>query len=157
MMIEKPVEPFYYENRYFVIRHYRRNQTSASAPEYVGEQKSRGVSLEVARQYSSAESAKRAVAQFKRSGILFEIKEIVDRMGPITPFPDFINDLLEQIPSPYSLVAMEWYFGGDVRNYFLTSRSKSSYYRYRSKLLEFGIDISKKSDVILFGQETYCT
>jgi hypothetical protein len=41
-MIEKPVEPFYYENRYFVIRQYRRDQTLACAPEYIGEQKSRG-------------------------------------------------------------------------------------------------------------------
>jgi hypothetical protein len=156
MMIDKPGKPFYYENRYFVIRLYRRNQVSVSAPEYIGEQKSRGVSRENARQFSSADSAKRAVAQFKRCGMLFEIEEIVDRRGTITPFPDFINDLLEQIPSPYCLVAMEWYFGGDIKNYFLTSFSKSSYYRYRSKLLEFGIDISKKSDVILLGQETYC-
>jgi hypothetical protein len=89
--------------------------------------------------------------------MLFEIEEIVDKVGPITPFPDFITDLLEHIPSPYSLVAMEWYCGGDVKNYFLSLRSKSSYYRYRSKLLEFGIDISKKSDVILLGQENYCT
>ncbi len=88
--------------------------------------------------------------------MLFEIEEIVHTIGPITPFPDFINDLLERNPSPYSLVAMEWYFGGDMKKYFLTSRSKSSYYRYRSKLLEFGIDISKKSDVILLGRETYC-
>ena len=39
MMIEKPVEPFYYENQYFVIRHDRRDQTSAYAPEYIGEHK----------------------------------------------------------------------------------------------------------------------
>ena len=156
MMIDKPAEPFYYENRYFVIRLYRRGQASASIPEYIGERKSRGVSREDAKQYSSADSAKRAVAQFKQSGMLFEIEEIVDRIGPITPFPDFMNDLLERIPTPYSLVAMEWYFGGDVRHYLLTSRSKSSYYRYRSKLLEFGIDISKNSDVILLGQETCC-
>ena len=89
--------------------------------------------------------------------MLFEIEEIIDRIGPTTLFFDFITDLLEHIPSPYSLVAMEWYCGEDVKNYSLTSRSKSSYYRYRSKLLEFGIDISKKSDVILLGQENYCT
>ena len=139
-----------------MIRLYRRDQVSAPTPQYIGERKSRGVSREDARQYSSADSAKRAVAQFKRCGTLFEIEEIVDTIGPITPFPDFINDLLERIPSPYSLVAMEWYFGGDVKNYFLTSRSKSSYYRYRSRLLGFGIDISRNSDVILLGQETYC-
>jgi hypothetical protein len=60
--------------------------------------------------------------------MLFEIEEIVDRIVPITLFPDFITDLLEHLPSPYSLVVMEWYFGGDVKNYFLSLRSKSSYY-----------------------------
>lgn len=157
MKTDQAFEPFYYDNRYFVIRRYRHGQALADMPEYIGKQKKKGVPLKYARQYLSVDSATRALAQFRRSGMLFEVEEIVDRMGPIAPFPDFINDLLEQIPSPYSLVAMEWYFGGDVKNYFMTSRLKSSYYRYRSKLLEFGIDISKKSDVIVLGQRTYCT
>ena len=61
-----------------------------------------------------------------------------------------ITDALMQIPYPYRRTAYNWYRGRDVEM-LLKRESDEVYQRHQKMLLEFGIDITIKSDVILLG------
>jgi hypothetical protein len=56
---------------------------------------------------------------------------------------------LDEIPLPYSITAYRWYEGIDIRTEPVTLRvlSRSTFYRHRKNLLEYGIDIGKKCNV----------
>lgn len=75
-----------------------------------------------------------------------EYQEFIPSRGLSRYFP---NNFLEMIPEPYSMTAYAWYDGIDLRKKALSSGgiSKSTYYRHRRKLLEYGFDISKKCNV----------
>jgi len=146
-------QPFYYENKYFVIRVRRKN---VRGDWYVGPKKTVVPDIDVALQFSTADGASRSLAKQPRNSLLFEIEAITQNIGPISPLPDFVADLIERIPFPYIFIAHEWYCGGDVKTWLLTYRSKSTFYRYRKKLMEYGIDISSPSRVVLLGQQSYC-
>jgi hypothetical protein len=61
-----------------------------------------------------------------------------------------ITDALMQIPYPYRRTAYNWYRGRDVEM-LLKRESHEVYQRHQKLLLDYGIDISIKSDVILLG------
>jgi hypothetical protein len=75
------------------------------------------------------------------------VESITERIGPLYPLPEVISDLLEQISPPYLFATLDWFEGEDVRTK-LKMRSPSTYYRYRRKLLEFGIDTATASKVV---------
>lgn len=146
-------QPFYYENRFFVIRAHRKDMAGNC---YVGPKKKIVFSFDDASQFATADEARRALARLPKSGLLCEIEAVTVSIGPISPLPEFMADIMERVPLPYNLVAYEWHCGGDVRSWLLTYRSKSSFYRYRKKLMEYGIDISTPSQVVLLGEQSYC-
>ncbi len=61
-----------------------------------------------------------------------------------------ITDELMQIPYPYRRTAYNWYRGRDVAA-LLKRESDEVYQRHQKLLLDYGIDITSKSDVILLG------
>lgn len=139
----KPEAPFYYDHSYFVIRVHQHGLGEAR---YLGAKK-KVVPLQDARQFSSPISANRTIAHLGKGNGLYEVESIAERIGPLYPLPEVISDLLEQIPPPYLFAALDWFEGGDVGTQ-LKMRSPSTYYRYRRKLLEFGIDIATASKVV---------
>lgn len=145
-------KPFFYENQFFVIRAYWKDAQDCW---YVGLKNAVTV-LDGACQFSSVDEAKRALARLPKKGFLYEIEAITQNIGPISPVPEFVVDLMEKVPFPYFFVAYEWYCGGDVKSWLLTYRSKSTYYRYRNKLIEYDIDISRPSQVVLIGEKSFC-
>lgn len=152
-MCSEKSKPFYYENKFFVIRVHRKDEPGDW---YVGPKKTIVSDIDAALQFSTADEASRSLARQPRNGLLFEIEAITQNIGPISPLPDFVVGLMEKIPFPYFFIAYEWHCGGDVRSWLLTYRSKSTFYRYRKKLMEHGIDISTPSQVVLLGQQSYC-
>jgi hypothetical protein len=62
-----------------------------------------------------------------------------------------ITDELMQIPYPYRRTAYNWYRGRDVEA-LLKRDSDEVYQRHRKLLLDYGIDITSKSDVVLLGR-----
>lgn len=69
-----------------------------------------------------------------------------------TPDPDdpvdSITDALMQIPYPYRRTAYNWYRGRDVEQ-LLRRESDEVYERHRKMLLDYDIDITRPSDVVL--------
>jgi hypothetical protein len=63
-----------------------------------------------------------------------------------------ITDQLMQIPYPYRRTAYNWYRGRDVE-VLLKRESDEVYQRHRKLLLDYGINIKNKSDVILLGRK----
>ena len=61
-----------------------------------------------------------------------------------------IADELMQIPYPYRRTAYNWYRGRDVEM-LLKQESHEVYQRHQKMLLDYGIDITTKSDVVLLG------
>ena len=152
-MCSDGAKPFYYENRLFVIRVYKKDVQGVW---YIGAKKTIVFDIDHALQFSTANEAARYLARWPRNGLLSEIEVISQNIGPITPLPEFVLDLMDKIPFPYFFIAYDWYCGGDVKSWLLTYRSKSTFYRYRHKLIEYGIDISKPSRVVLIGEKSYC-
>jgi hypothetical protein len=62
-----------------------------------------------------------------------------------------ITDELMQIPYPYRRTAYNWYRGRDVKA-LLRRESEEVYQRHQKLLLDYGIDITCKSDVVLLGR-----
>lgn len=143
-MSETSAKPFYYDNSYWVVRVHQRGQRKAL---YLGEKKM-PIPLEDARQFSSLISAYRTIARLEKGHGLYEVESITETNGPIYTWPEAIVDLIMQIPSPYMYAAMAWFEDDDVGG-GLKIMAPRTYYRYRKKLLEFGIDISKPSKVIV--------
>lgn len=143
-MTTKPENPFYFDNYFYVIRVHQRRLGEAR---YLGEKK-KLVPIQEARQFSSPVSAKRVIANLRKGNGLYEVGSITERIGPLNPLADEIYDLVEKIPPPYLFAALEWFEGVDVSAQ-LKARSPSTYYRYRKKLLEFGIDIATPSKVVI--------
>lgn len=146
-------KPFYYDNQFFVIRVHRKN---VQGDWYIVPKKTTVQSIDDALQFSTADEATHSLARQSRNGLLFEVAAITQSIGPISPLPEFVVDLMEKIPFPYFFVAHDWYCGGDVKSWLLTYRSKSTFYRYRKRLMEYGIDITTPSQVVLLGQQSYC-
>ncbi len=63
-----------------------------------------------------------------------------------------ITDKLMQIPYPYRRTAYNWYRGRDVVG-LLKRESDEVYQRHHKLLLEYDIDITNKSDVVLLGRK----
>ena len=146
-------KPFFYENRFFIIRVHRKDVQDGC---YVGEKKALVFAIDDALQFSTEGDASRSLARQPRNGLLYEIVGIMQNIGPISPLPEFVVELMEKIPFPYFFIAHEWYCGGDVKSWLLTYRSKSTFYRYRNKLIEYGIDISRPGKVVLIDEKSYC-
>lgn len=144
MASSNPEFPFYYDNSYWVIRVHERGQREAR---YLGEKKG-FASIQGARQFSSLISAHRTISRLDKGSGLYEVESITDKIGPLYPLPEEITDLILQIPSPYMYAAMAWFEGEDV-GAGLKINAPRTYYRYRKKLLEFGIDIAKPSTVVV--------
>ena len=105
----------------------------------------------LANYFDTEEDAYRQIKRLPKGMGIFTVERIREYLPPPTgTCPDFIRQVLNDIPLPYSLTAVAWYEGTDVRNEPVSSAiplSRSTYYRHRSKLLEYGIDIGKKSNV----------
>ncbi|OIR01900.1 phage X family protein [mine drainage metagenome] len=104
--------------------------------------------------FETAAEAYRKIKRLPKGMGLFVVEKIIEYpdLGPPTgPCPDFIKKILNDIPLPYSLTAVSWYEGIDVRREAVVfgTLPKSTYYRHRKKLFEYGIDISKKCTVRL--------
>ena len=102
--------------------------------------------------FESAADAYRRIKRLPKGLGLFVIEKVTDYpdCGPSPgPCPELIRKALDEIPLPYSLAAVRWYDGIDVKRepVLLSTLSRSTYYRHRRKLLEYGIDISKKCNV----------
>jgi len=138
--------PFYYDNTYWVIQVYRRGQRGVS---YLGPKRT-VVPLEFARKFESQQKALNVLRRLNKSLGEFETKLITQRLGPILPIPvpETILNAISDIPGPYAFVALDWVQGDDLGKWF-RHRSKSTYYRYRRKLLEYGIDITEPYKVVV--------
>lgn len=134
---------------YYQIHIYRHGR---KAPAYLsGEDKIVFFQSE-ANWFETASEAYRKIKRLPKGMGLFVVEKIIEYpdLGPPTsPCPDFMKKILDEIPLPYSLTAVRWYEGIDVRRETVVfgPLPKSTYYRHRKKLLEYGIDISKKCTV----------
>ena len=105
-----------------------------------------------ARAFDSIEAAEAYLAQRKdRDCYQFQIQYCTLFKPPQENDPiKTITDELMQIPYPYRRTAYNWYRGRDVVA-LLKRESDEVYQRHQKLLLDYGIDITSKSDVILLG------
>lgn len=103
--------------------------------------------------FETAADAYRRIKRLAKGMGVFTVERIIEYpdLGPATgPCPELIKQVLDDIPLPYSLTAVAWYEGRDVRNAPVVSAvpfSSSTFYRHRRKLLTYGIDIRQKCNV----------
>ena len=65
---------------------------------YVGPKKAIVFHIEDAFQFPAAGEALRSLAIQPQNGLLYEIEVIVQNIGPISPLPEFVMELMEKIP-----------------------------------------------------------
>jgi len=106
-----------------------------------------------ARAFDSIEAAEVYLRQRKdRDHYQFQIQYCTLFKQPQESDPiKTITDELMQIPYPYRRTAYNWYRGRDVEM-LLKRESDDVYQRHQSLLLDYGIDITTKSDVVLLGR-----
>jgi Phage X family len=103
--------------------------------------------------FNTAADAWCRIKRLPRGMGLFTIEKVIGYrdVGPSPgPCPDLMKQLLEEIPLPYSLTAIAWYEGEDVRHEPVSNSlplSRSTYYRHRRKLPDYGIDIGRKCNL----------
>ncbi len=103
--------------------------------------------------FDTASDAYKRIRRLPKGMGVFTVEHVKEypELGPSPgPCPDLIRQVLDEIPLPYSLTAAAWYEGRDVKNEPVASAepfSKSTYYRHRRKLLDYGIDISRNCNV----------
>jgi hypothetical protein len=147
--VDSPNTGLYFE--YYEIHIYRHGR---KAPAYLSAENKIVFSQSEANWFDTAAEAYRKIKRLSKGMGLFVVERIIEYpdCGPPTgPCPDFIKKVLNEIPLPYSLTAVCWYDGIDVRRepVIFGPLRKSTYYRHRRKLLEYGIDISKKCNVYM--------
>lgn len=105
-----------------------------------------------AKGFDSIEAAEAYLSQRKdRDRYQFQIQYCTLVKPPQEDDPiKTIADELMQIPYPYRRTAYNWYRGRDVEM-LLKRESHEVYQRHQKMLLDYGIDITTKSDVILLG------
>jgi len=105
-----------------------------------------------ARAFDSIEAAEAYLLQREdRDRYQFQIQYCTLFKPPQEDDPiNTITDELMQIPYPYRRTAYNWYRGRDVEM-LLKRESDEVYQRHQKLLLDYGIDITTKSDVILLG------
>ena len=105
--------------------------------------------LNEANWFSTATEARRKIKRLPRGMGLFAIEHVIEPLDapPLSgPCPELIMRLFDEIPLPYSLTAVAWYDGVDLRKVGPVMDwplSRSSFYRHRRKLLDHGIDIPR--------------
>jgi NOL1/NOP2/fmu family ribosome biogenesis protein len=106
-----------------------------------------------ARAFDSIEAAEAYLAQRRdRDRYRFQIQYCTLFKPPQEDDPiKTITDELMQIPYPYRRTAYNWYRGRDVEM-LLKRESAEVYQRHQKLLLDFGIDITTKSDIVLLGR-----
>lgn len=106
-----------------------------------------------ARAFDSIEAAEAYLAQRKdHDRYRFQIQYCTLFKPPQEDDPiKTISDELMQIPYPYRRTAYNWYRGRDVEM-LLKRESNEVYQRHQKLLLDFGIDITTKSDIVLLGR-----
>ena len=106
-----------------------------------------------ARAFDSIEAAEAYLAQRKdRDRYRFQIQYCTFFKPPQEDDPiTTITDELMQIPYPYRRTAYNWYRGRDVEM-LLKRESDEVYQRHQKLLLDYGIDITTISDVVLLGR-----
>ena len=106
-----------------------------------------------ARAFDSIEDAETYLAQRRNHGQYdFQIQYCTLFTPPREDDPiKTITDELMQIPYPYRRTAYNWYRGRDVVA-LLQRESDEVFERHRKLLLDYGIDITSKSDVVLLGR-----
>ena len=102
--------------------------------------------------FETATDAKRRIKRLPKGLGVFVIEKIIeypDCEPSLGPCPELIKKVLNEIPLPFSLTAVAWYEGVDIKREAVVfgPLSRSTYYRHKKKLLEYGIDISKKCNV----------
>jgi hypothetical protein len=103
--------------------------------------------------FDTEREAYRQIKRLPKGMGVFTVERIREYV-PASPRPchPLIKQYLDDIPLPYSLTAISWLEGDDVKNDPVRNSmplSHSTYYRHRRKLLEFGIDIGRKCNVHL--------
>jgi len=106
---------------------------------------------ERALRFASSEAAEAFLASYGRNPdydytvqfCMVEGREILD-----TPLQRMVARIME-IPPPYRRTAYNWVRGKDVRK-ILLRESAEVYERHRHTLLEYDIDITRPSEVVLF-------
>lgn len=101
--------------------------------------------------FASIEAAENYLARFEKNPAydytiqfcIIEGREILD-----TPLQQLIARIME-IPQPYRRTAYNWVRGKDVRT-ILLRESQEVYDRHQQTLLEYDIDITRPSSIILF-------
>jgi hypothetical protein len=101
--------------------------------------------------FDSAEAAESFLAGYEQNPVydytiqfcIIEGKETLD-----TPLQKLVAHIMD-IPQPYRRTAYNWVRGKDVRKILLRD-SEEVYERHRHTLLEYDIDITRPSDIILF-------
>jgi hypothetical protein len=135
--------------KYYEIHVYRHGR---KAPAFLSAENKIVFCQSEANWFETATEAYRKIKRLPKGMGLFVVEQIIeypDCGPPTSPCPEFIKKVLDEIPLPYSLTAVAWYEGVDVRRepVILWPLSKSTFYRHKRKLLEYGIDISKKCNV----------
>jgi len=122
------------------------------APAYLSAENKIVFSQSEANWFETAAEAYRKIKRLPKGMGLFDVERIIeypDCGSSPGPCPELIKKVLDEIPLPYSLTAAAWYEGADVKTEPITFSplSRSTYYRHKKKLLDYGIDISKKCNV----------
>lgn len=134
---------FYVEH--FLIRVYR---TGRKVPAYLSVENKPVYTIDQAFSFDTYAEAYKRIKQLPKGLGLFDVEHIIEYLcGPSEgPCPELIKKVLDEIPLPYSISAVGWYEGESIKDE-LMDRSKSTYYRHRKKLLEYGINIGTKCNV----------
>lgn len=145
-LTDKDTSPLYFE--WYEI-HIRLKGYSGRA--YLSAENKPVFSQGEANYFDTEKEAYRQIKRLPKGMGVFTVERIREYLPPPPgPAVPYVRQLLKEIPLPYSLTAIAWHEGVDVRNepvYCATPMSRSSFYRHRRKLLEYGIDIGQKPKV----------
>lgn len=146
MMVSMKVSSLYFE--WFEV-HIR--MKGRRTPAYLSAENKPVYQEALANYFDTEEEAFRRIKRLPKGMGVFTVVRMREYLPPPPgPCPGLIRQLLNDIPLPYSLTAAAWYEGTNVRHEPISSAiplSRSTYYRHRRKLLEYGIDIGKKCNV----------
>lgn len=140
--------PGLYREKY-VIRIYIHGRKS---PTYISAEHKPVFSIDDADWFDTRTDAYRRIKRLPKGVGLFDVERFIayPRYVPSPgPCPELLRKVLDEIPLPYSITAYRWYEGIDIRTEPVTLwvLSRSTFYRHRKKLLEYGIDIGKQCNV----------
>jgi len=125
--------------------------TGSKARAYLSVENKPVFSQAEANYFNTEKEAYRQIRRLPKGLGVFTVERLRECI-PAAPGPchPLVKQLLDEIPLPYSLTALAWYDGADVRIEPVSCAipmSRSTYYHHRKKLLEYGIDIGKECKV----------